>query len=214
MDREQVRIFEKRGFEPIHLTYTFESFEVNKQNKNNYDACKSFVVKPFNLYVYGSAGNGKTRLAVTAIKERLLANFNTEYGKIVSWDDFKNNVMADMRNDSSSYVDNLASYKCLLIDDIFRNGVNETTKAAIIRLFDKWGNRGKKGLIVTGNMDIEKLSQILEDDRAVSRTAGLFDLIIENSGDDYRVKNLKEKTIKAGQDFHAKAAGLGLLKTN
>lgn len=193
------------------MAYTFEDFEVTGPTKNNYDACRAFVENPLNLYVYGPAGNGKTRLAITAIKNRLL-KYADEYGRVIFWEDFKNAVMADMRNDSTEYIDSLARRKCLLIDDIFRNGVNETTKAAIIRLFEKWGNHGKKKLIVTSNKDIEQLSKILEDDRAVSRTVGLFDMIIENAGEDYRVRNLKEKVVKAGQDFNARAVSLGVMK--
>ena len=181
-------------------SYSFANARISEGNRNNYNACKAFVEKPSNLYVYGTAGNGKTYLAWCAMFEA--ANKYKATAKFISWEDFEREVLKDFDNRSTQFVDNLCHYKFIVIDDIFREQASKTTETAFVRFIDTWANSLKKGLILTSNDSLQQLAAKVKNDRVVSRIAQVMTYFVENTAPDYRTEGLAEKTIKASEKFN------------
>ena len=188
------------GYKPKYKDYSFANAQIVAGNRNNFEACKAFVDNPTNLYVYGNAGNGKTYLAWCALFESVEKHGKT--GRFVSWEDFEREVLKDFDNRSTQFVDGLARYKVVVIDDIFREQASKTTETAFVRFIETWANTLKKGLILTSNDSLQQLSEKVKNDRVVSRIADLMTYFVENTAPDYRTEGLAQKTIKATDKFN------------
>ncbi len=187
------------GFEPAFDKYKFESFEVSDGSKNNFEACIKFVDKPFNLFVYGGPGCGKTRLAWTAFCSACLNR--GVLGRFISWETFETGVAKDFDNRNLAFQDHLLELSFVVLDDILREKPGKLTETALVRFVEKWAARKKKGLIITCNDNLDTLSSKISNDRLPSRLCETVDLFVENTAPDYRVRNLKQKTVKAGQQL-------------
>jgi len=63
---------ESKGIQPHFATASFENFRIEPQGiRGHWETCKAFADQPRgNLILLGSAGNGKTHLAISAMRER------------------------------------------------------------------------------------------------------------------------------------------------
>jgi|GEM_PF-6308275 ATPase involved in DNA replication initiation len=197
---QQLARLKSMGWQPKFNAYSFEKARISEGNRNNFNACKAFVEKPENLYIYGTAGNGKTYLAWCALLGA--CNKHNAIGRFISWEDFEREVLKDFDNRSTQFVDNLTRYKFVVLDDIFREAASKTTETAFVRFIDTWANSLKKGLILTSNDSLQQLAAKVKNDRVVSRIAALMTYFVENTAPDYRTEGLAKKTIKANEKFN------------
>lgn len=172
-EKKQIEIIELGGLR-AYEDFTLEKFDNTELKK----ACIGFPT--CNLFLYGSAGTGKTHLATGIIRKfppfkctkpqeiyRRLRNFKKE-------------------KDSAILTEHI-NIRCLLIDDLGTEKTTDFSFSATYEIIDGRWMAKKGGLIITSNLSIDELAQRLGDDRIPSRIAGSF-RIIRLEGRDRRLK--------------------------
>jgi DNA replication protein DnaC len=161
----------------------YEQFTLDKYtNKPAIELCEGFPDK--NLFIWGSAGTGKTHLATAIMRG---------YGS--GWIFKPQQIYRDCRGLKSGYDEQAAINKYvnipfLVIDDL---GVEKKTDFSFSTLYEIIEGRDmafKNGMIITSNLNLNSLAERLGDDRITSRIIGMC-RIIELSGQDWRMKKDK-----------------------
>ena len=148
----------------LNLKYKFENFVVGKSNKCAHDASLTVAKKPaekYNpLFIYGSAGLGKTHL-MQAIGHYILFNNPKLKVKYTKTDDYINDYISYSRK-SNNTVENMSKFykkyntiDVILIDDI---QVIESKVKSMERLqhtFDTLYNKGKQIVITSDRLPKE-----------------------------------------------------------
>ena len=148
----------------LNLKYKFENFVVGKSNKFAHDASLTVAKKPaekYNpLFIYGSAGLGKTHL-MQAIGHYILFNNPKLKVKYTKTDDYINDYISYSRK-SNNTVENMSKFykkyntiDVILIDDI---QVIESKVKSMERLqhtFDTLYNKGKQIVITSDRLPKE-----------------------------------------------------------
>ena len=148
----------------LNLKYKFENFVVGKSNKFAHDASLAVAKNPagkYNpLFIYGSAGLGKTHL-MQAIGHYILFNNPKSKVKYTKTDDYINDYISFSRK-SNNTVENMSKFykkynniDIILIDDI---QVIESKVKSMERLqhtFDTLYNKGKQIVITSDRLPKE-----------------------------------------------------------
>lgn len=148
----------------LNLKYKFENFVVGKSNKFAHDAAlavaKNPAVKYNPLFIYGSAGLGKTHL-MQAIGHYILFHNQKFKVKYTKTDDYINDYISFSRK-SNNTVENMSKFykkynsiDIILIDDI---QVIESKIKSMERLqhtFDTLYNKGKQIVITSDRLPKE-----------------------------------------------------------
>ncbi|MBR6126831.1 chromosomal replication initiator protein DnaA [bacterium] len=148
----------------LNLKYKFENFVVGKSNKFAHDASLAVAKNPaekYNpLFIYGSAGLGKTHL-MQAIGHYILFNNSKLKVKYTKTDDYINDYISYSRK-SNNTVENMSKFykkynniDIILIDDI---QVIESKIKSMERLqhtFDTLYNKGKQIVITSDRLPKE-----------------------------------------------------------
>ncbi len=156
----------------------YEDFTLAKfDNVQAKKACAGFP--DCNLFLYGSAGTGKTHLA-TAIIRNLFPFVRTKpqeiYRRLRDFSD----------EDRDELIPYYISVNHLMIDDLGTEKMTDFAFSATYEIIDgRWMNK-KNGLIITSNLSVDGIAQRLGDDRISSRIAGMC-RIIKLEGKDRRL---------------------------
>jgi len=181
------KIDEKRGHSPT--TYMRDVVF-----NNAYDFVDSFDSTFGNLYLYGSAGLGKTFLCHCIAKELL------DNGKTVLYltalrlfkvlEDYRFN--RDSLSEPDEMIEAIDCVDLLVIDDL---GSEISTRVTDAGLFDIINHRlvTRKSTIISTNLSIDELKKQYTE-RLSSRISGNYD-IIEFWGNDLRERNVNKKTV-------------------
>jgi DNA replication protein DnaC len=171
-----------KAFETFHL----ENYRVSDGTRDAHQAIAKFNPEKDNLFLFGPTGLGKSHLATAAARRYISAQSleaevcNVE--KLMRW--FQ---MRDPR-EQEHRLDILAKRRVLVLDDI---GVEKTSNFNLGILYDLINTRdmnGRNGLIITSNLDLQRLAvEKFGDDRVPSRINGLCRRI-EMTGEDQRNK--------------------------
>lgn len=210
--RHRLEILKSLGYMPEYQNWTFESFNVDFKNAAAFEACVKFSQKPYNLYLYGTAGNGKSRLAWAAAFKHykdLRNQGKTPQMLFLPISEFANKAVEAKKNNSKDFIKGLLRKDVIVLDDLGAEELSKSGIDALTEFLNQWEWQKKKGLIVTCNYSIKQLAAAINNDRIPSRLSGLMEIFIENSADDQRAKDLKAKTVLAGQDFKEKLKQLG-----
>jgi DNA replication protein DnaC len=170
---------------------TFESFEPRKGAERAYKACINYAEEFPNLqnrgigmYIYGTGGSGKSRLAAS------IANKLLDSGTRVKWWNVTSLYLAIQgtfsgQGSSQRIIDDCTNAGLLILDDMGAEKPSEWTMAT---MYDIINTRIDNVLptIITSNLKLEELSSKV-DPRVISRLSDkdIFPHIV-NDATDYR----------------------------
>jgi DNA replication protein DnaC len=170
------KIYRYAGFYPIHKKMKIENLDDSKK-----DMLMKF--KDENLFIYGNAGRGKTFYAVARLFEYMS---NGLKGKLIIVPELINKLRLLSKNGQDiEYLQHLSELDTLVIDDLCVGRQNDYVIEQIYLLIDRWCRNEKKRMIITSNISLDKIGEII-DDRISSRIAGMCK-IIKLEGKDRRV---------------------------
>lgn len=156
----------------LNLKYKFENFVVGDNSKFAHAAALAVAKQPaekYNpLFIYGSAGLGKTHL-MQAIGHYILFNNPKLKVKYTKTEDYVNDFISNSRN-SKDTIENMSKFNkkytnidVILIDDIQFIESKTKTMAQIQHTFDTLYNKGKQIVITSDRLpkDIPTLTAAL-----------------------------------------------------
>ena len=157
----------------------YETFKAeNFENKAVLELLKDFPNK--NYFIWGSAGVGKTHLAVSVIR-------NIKNAFLTRVSDISREIRQDITAEREEQIINKYSTTPLLIDDLGSEKMTDFLQNIFFEIIDKRWSNMINGLIITSNIDLERLSGVIGN-RTVSRIIGLVgrENIFELGGFDRR----------------------------
>lgn len=161
----------------------FEQFKLEKYtNKTAIELCAGYPDN--NLFIWGTAGTGKTHLATALLRK------HREVLVVKPQQIYRDCRGIKSGEDEQAAINYYINMPLLVIDDL---GVDKKTDFSFSTLYEIIEGRDmacKKGLIVTSNLSLTALSERMGDDRITSRIAGMCK-IIELTGKDYRLEAKK-----------------------
>jgi len=170
--------------------FTFEKFVVTPGVSNAYRACKAFMPKVHNLYLFGQCGGGKTHLATALAREKYLDGLSV---LVFKPGPFMRSLRKKDPHDQDAILKRYSMADVFVLDDL---GVGEATEfyaSMVYELTDMRENLRRNGLVYTSNLPLEELAKKFEDDRLTSRIAGLCGEagVIRLDAEDHRVKRAR-----------------------
>lgn len=158
----------------------YEDFKA--ENYTNTPVLKALSNYPKqNYYLWGIAGAGKTHAAVAVAR-------NVPNAQVIRMSQISRIFRGDKMSaeQESQYIEHFASIP-LVLDDLGSEKMTDFLRGIFFEIIDRrWSNR-KGGLIITANINLPALSDIVGD-RTVSRLAGLIGAnIINIKGADHRM---------------------------
>ena len=177
----------KRAKIPNYLK--IETFPFKKQPKLNkkriiaiYDS-DEYIEKHQNIIWIGSTGTGKTGLATSFLIKAINQGYTGLFIQFPDLIEILYKSLAD--NTESKLINKLASYDCLLLDEL---GYIEMEAAQVGLFFTLMSKRhGKKTTLITSNLGFSKWTTFLKNNHLA---AALIDRLTENS----HVINMKDCT--------------------
>jgi DNA replication protein DnaC len=167
--------------------HTLERFQVNDENREAFEVVQSFDPLKDSLYLWGSCGVGKSHLASLIIREAiacdLLSIIQTEPSQMLR--DI-NSALHQSAEAEERAINRFAKVSLLVLDDF---GTEKITDYKLEKLFEVINGRDKAmkaGLVITSNYSVGQISSRLNDDRIVSRIAGLC-RFVKVGGQDWRL---------------------------
>jgi DNA replication protein DnaC len=161
---------------------TVEGFQVNSENRAAFEVVQAFDYQTSNMYLYGRCGVGKTHLAAIVLRRLFGEGRQVE---LVQPAGLIRSTRGREGYEEEQTLERLARVDCLVIDEL---GAERSTEYALQLLYEvvnrRW-LRDRNGLIVTSNLSLRDLASKVQDDRLLSRLAGLC-RVISVGGQDWR----------------------------
>ena len=172
------------GVEKALREFSFEKFNVTDGTKEAFESAKVFNLQKDNLFLWGSAGVGKTHLAYSIARAQIKSGGTS--AKIIRTTELLRGLRGTTGTEEDTAIKKYSTIDCLVIDDL---GVGRATEYAITILYeiiDKRYMSYKNGLIITSNLSLGDMSKKIEDDRLLSRLAAMCK-VVRLTGDDRRL---------------------------
>lgn len=181
---EQKRIDERKREKEIKRLGGLRAYEdFTRENYKNKAVLKALANFPQeNYYLWGPAGAGKTHAAVAVLRD-------TACGQVVRMARISRWFRGFERTDEESRAIKACADMTLLIDDLGSEKMTEYLQGILFEIMDRRWQYKRGGLLITSNVSIEKLGEVIGD-RTASRIAGLVGAknMIKISGKDWRLK--------------------------
>lgn len=171
------------GLTPEEANLTLDTFRVSAQNQEAYDAAKRLSLgDAVNLFLNGSAGRGKSHLAIGVVLRRMLAGRARFMPVTKALMEVRSNLR-DVSEDE--WIDKVLTSEVLVLDDFGANKLTDWNLSFLDCLVDEWYRQRKTGLIVTSNFSLKEISERISD-RIASRLAQICE-VHELKGKDWRL---------------------------
>lgn len=147
------------------------------------EVCKNFGHKTDNLYLWGSTGSGKSHLAYSIARHALERGLSVE---IFKPPELVRRLRGNTSEREEELLNRIANHAILLIDDFGIGRVSEAAMVWFYEIIEKRINFYRNGLIITSNLSLDDFARKTDDDRLISRLAGLCKSV-KVSGKDWRL---------------------------
>lgn len=150
---------------------SFESFDQNKRHEVKniglaFNVAKRFVDDTVGVYLYGTAGQGKTHLLVAALRDCVLSGQSVRLLRYSS--ELKNYKERGLKKED--FFDEYSKCECLFIDDFASIGSKDDAIDILYGILQRRiENKVGKKIFVTSNISISEI----KDDRVASRLVGM-----------------------------------------
>lgn len=180
---ERRAVAEQRQYEISRLggIRAYEDFlSSNYTNKLVLKAMSNYPKE--NYYLWGKAGSGKTHAAVATLRK-------VSWARVVRMGQISREIRACDTPEDEAVIIQRYSTMPMLLDDLGSEKATEFLQNVLFEIMDRRWQSKQGGLIITANMNIDKLGAIIGD-RTASRIAGLVGAnnTLELSSADYRLK--------------------------
>ena len=133
-----------------------------------------------NFFLWGKSGTGKTHAATAVVRD-------VPYAKVIRVSDISRKLRANGFEQEEETL-NAFTTGPLLIDDLCSEKMTDFLQNTLFYIIDKRWNNLVNGLIITSNLSLEMIGEVVGD-RTLSRICGLVGRnTIEFSGTDWRLK--------------------------
>ena len=117
--------------------------------------------KQYGLFIYGSAGNGKTSLAISIGKELILKGYKVKFLSVSRALRRLQNTYGNNK-DFMTEVKKLANYDLLILDDMLREVYKDRTLTDLFDFFDYLYTNCSNVVFTANTEQIEKVKTIPE----------------------------------------------------
>jgi DNA replication protein DnaC len=175
-ERKQAKLAEIKRLGGLRQYETFKA--ENFENKEVLGLLKNYPKE--NYFIWGQAGVGKTHLAVATIRQ-------VKGAFLARVSDISREIRQDITAEREEQIIRKYSTTPLLLDDLGSEKMTEFLQNIFFEIIDKRWSNMVNGLIITSNIDLERLSSVIGN-RTVSRIIGLVgrENIFELGGFDRR----------------------------
>ena len=156
----------KNKLKDADFGYIFRSTRLKKLNCEKIDVAKMYIKnfdkrKQYGLFIYGSAGNGKTSLAISIGKELILKGYKVKFLSVSRALRRLQNTYGNNK-DFITEVKKLANYDLLILDDMFREVYKDRTLTDLFDFFDYLYTNCSNVVFTANTEQIEKVKTIPE----------------------------------------------------
>lgn len=200
VERERQEIERQRALDIKRLggIKAYEDFTLGSyDNLKVIKTCEGYP--GINLYIWGTAGVGKTHLA-TAFVRQFPAGMVIKPVEI-----FRSCRGLKDGRDEQAAINKIIQLPYLVIDDLGVDKRTDFSLTVLYEIIDAWDMQSRKGLIVTSNLSLQALSERLGDDRIPSRLAGMC-RVVEIGGPDRRILAAQQAMLKNTPEKHTQEA--------
>jgi DNA replication protein DnaC len=173
---------------------TFDNFITNKENYQMVESLKNFSLKfkeykDLSFYISGTTGTGKTMLSCCVYKNVFDSGYKCLFININDMFEHVKQSYNPRNSSEANFENKLRMVDLLILDDIGSNQMNDWTYQIIYNVVNS-RYENKKSTIFTSNCTLNNLYEYIDDERIISRIAGMCKNRIYNlTGNDWRVRN-------------------------
>jgi DNA replication protein DnaC len=164
-----------------------ENYREEDGNRSALTKARAFLAGTRDLYLSGTVGAGKTRLACSILNDYVRQR-RTGYFARVPW------MLHELQpgRDSSELEQRLVSTSLLVMDDIAaeRDQATDYTRRTLLMIYEQRHDRGLR-TIWTSNKTLRQLAEMQDDERLASRIAGRADVILLTTPDQRMLRRVK-----------------------
>lgn len=164
-----------------------ENYREEDGNRTALAKARAFLTGQRDLYLAGSVGAGKTRLACSILNDYVRER-RTGYFARVPW------MLHQLQpgKDSAELEERLEKTSLLVLDDLGaeRDQATDYTRRTLLMLYEERHDRGLR-TIFTSNKTVKELAEMQDDERLGSRIGGRADVIKLTTPDQRLLRRVK-----------------------
>ena len=181
------------------MNKSFDIFKITDKNKEAYESAKDFCNSSRGLFLYGSAGTGKTHLAIASYQQienskrfvsvpELLLRIRSSFSKYAT--ETEEEIIDELTGvkniwyDSGEHTEPIVEY--LFLDDFGAEKISDFSIETLYLIFDRRIRLEQYKVFITSNLSLKQIGEKISD-RIASRIVELCN-IVKIEGKDYRLR--------------------------